>query len=109
MSLQQNPEALDAIAFAERVLTLLDEGAYNTTYKFSVLLGLMDLVIEKSAGDGSLVTMLTTKQLALFLTMKMSLLLMLLSMDLEMHQLLQFLQTTTISEKFILDVMIQFQ
>lgn len=34
MSLEQNQEALDAIAFAERVLTLLDEGAYNTTYKF---------------------------------------------------------------------------
>jgi hypothetical protein len=43
LSLQQNPEALDAIAFAERVLSLLDQGAYNTTYKFSVLLGLMDL------------------------------------------------------------------
>ena len=64
MSLQQNPEALDAIAFAERILTLLDEGAYNTTYKFSVLLGLMDLVIEQSASDGVLATMITTKQLA---------------------------------------------
>lgn len=64
MSLQQNQEALDAIAFAERVLTLLDEGAYNTTYKFSVLLGLMGLVIEQSASDGSLATMITTKQLA---------------------------------------------
>lgn len=64
MSLQQNPEALDAIAFAERVLSLLDQSAYNTTYKFSVLLGLMDLVIEQSASDGALATMITTKQLA---------------------------------------------
>lgn len=65
MSLQDNPEALDAIAFAERVLTLLDEGVYNTTYKFSVLLGLMDLVIEQSSSDGVLSTIITTKQLAI--------------------------------------------
>ena len=64
MSLKQNQEALDAIAFAECVLTLLDEGAYNTTYKFSVLLGLMDLVIEQSTSDGTLARMITTKQLA---------------------------------------------
>ena len=64
MSLKNNPEALNAIGFAERVLTLLDEGAYNTTYKFAVLLGLMDLVIEKSNKDGSLADMVTTRQLA---------------------------------------------
>lgn len=64
MSLKNNPEALNAIGFAERVLTLLDEGSYNTTYKFAVLLGLMDLVIEKSNKDGSLADMVTTRQLA---------------------------------------------
>lgn len=64
MSLKNNPEALNAIGFAERVLTLLDEGAYNTTYKFAVLLGLMDLVIEKSNKDGSLADTVTTRQLA---------------------------------------------
>jgi hypothetical protein len=64
MSLKNNPEALNAIGFAERVITLLDEGAYNTTYKFAVLLGLMDLVIEKSNKDGSLADMVTTRQLA---------------------------------------------
>ncbi len=64
MGLKNNPEALSAIGFAERVLTLLDEGAYNTTYKFAVLLGLMDLVIEKSNKDGSLADMVTTRQLA---------------------------------------------
>lgn len=64
MTLKNNLEALNAIGFAERVLTLLDEGAYNTTYKFAVLLGLMDLVIEKSNKDGSLADMVTTRQLA---------------------------------------------
>lgn len=64
MTLKNNPEALNAIGFAERVLTLLDEGAYNTTYKFAVLLGLMDLVIEKSNKDGSLADTVTTRQLA---------------------------------------------
>lgn len=64
MSLKHNTEALNAIGFAERVLTLLDEGSYNTTYKFAVLLGLMDLVIEKSNKDGSLADTVTTRQLA---------------------------------------------
>jgi len=64
MSLKHNTEALNAIGFAERVLTLLHEGAYNTTYKFAVLLGLMDLVIEKSNKDGSLADTVTTRQLA---------------------------------------------
>lgn len=64
MSLKNNPEALNAIGFAERILTLLDEGSYNTTYKFAVLLGLMDLVIEKSNKDGSLADTVTTRQLA---------------------------------------------
>lgn len=64
MSLKQNPEALNAIAFAEKVLALLDQGSYNTTYKFAVLLGLMDLVIECANKDGSLATTITTRQLA---------------------------------------------
>ena len=42
MSLQQNTEALDAIAFAEKVLALLDQGAFTSTYKFAVLLAIMD-------------------------------------------------------------------
>lgn len=64
MSLSNNPEALGAIAFAEQCLSLLDEASYNTTYKFAVLLALMDLVVEKANKDGSLATTLTTRQLA---------------------------------------------
>jgi hypothetical protein len=64
VSLQQNAQALDAIAFAEKFVTLLNEGSYTTTYKFAVLLGLMDLVIEGANKEGSLATTITTNQLA---------------------------------------------
>ena len=64
MSLSRNPEALGAIAFAEQCLSLLDEASYNTTYKFAVLLALMDLVVEKANQDGTLASTITTKQLA---------------------------------------------
>ena len=36
----------DTIAFAERVLTLLDDGSFTATYKYAVLLGLTDLCLE---------------------------------------------------------------
>ena len=39
-------EPPDAIRFAERVLELLDDGRYTATYKYAVLLGLMDLCLE---------------------------------------------------------------
>ena len=36
----------DAIGFAEKVLELLDEGRYTATYKYAVLLALIDLCLE---------------------------------------------------------------
>ena len=42
----------DAIAFAEKVFTLLDETRYTTTYKLAVLLALMDLCLEKAGPSG---------------------------------------------------------
>lgn len=57
-----------AIAFAERLLTLLDEGAFTATYKYAVLLALMDLCFEHSTRDGKRMagapTSVTTRQLA---------------------------------------------
>ena len=53
-----------AVAFAERLLTLLDEASYSTTYKFAVVLGLLDLCIETAEASGAPTTMLTTRQLA---------------------------------------------
>lgn len=57
------PEA-DAIALAERILVLVDEGARTATYKLAVLAGLMDLCLEKTTTDGRAPDTLTTRELA---------------------------------------------
>lgn len=54
----------DPIGFAERLLALLDEGTFTATYKFAVLLGLMDLCFEHSNRFGEPPPMVTTRQLA---------------------------------------------
>ena len=48
----------------ERIIALLDEGLFTATYKYAVLVGLLDLSLEQGAevGAGSLVV--TTRQLA---------------------------------------------
>ncbi len=53
-----------AIGLAEKVLTLLDQGRFTTTYKYAVLLGLMDLCLENTARSGAPPQMVTTRQLA---------------------------------------------
>jgi len=54
----------DALAFAEQLLTLLDEGSFVSTYKFAVLLALMDLCFEHTNKHGAPPPMVTTPQLA---------------------------------------------
>lgn len=54
----------NAIGFAEKVIELLDEGRYTSTYKFAVLLALIDLCIEGTEASGSPPQMVTTRQLA---------------------------------------------
>ena len=54
----------DTIAFAERLLELLDRGVFTATYKYAVLLGLLDLVIENMSVSGAPPRQLTTLQLA---------------------------------------------
>ncbi len=54
----------DAIRFAERLLALLEEGSFTATYKFAVLLGLMDLCLEHSNRFGEPPDSVTTTQLA---------------------------------------------
>lgn len=61
---EASPEQLGAIAFAEKVLELLDEGRYTATYKFAVLLALMDLALERTEASGSPPLTLTTRQIA---------------------------------------------
>lgn len=54
----------DAIALAERILAMLDEGARTATYKLAVLAGLMDLCLENTTPDGGAPDTVTTRQLA---------------------------------------------
>ncbi|MCB9731984.1 MAG: hypothetical protein H6745_05050 [Deltaproteobacteria bacterium] len=52
------------IRFAESALQLLDQGGFTATYKYAVLLALMDLCLEGTGKDGAPPTMVTTRQLA---------------------------------------------
>lgn len=54
----------DAIAFAEKLLLLLDEASFTSTYKYAVLLGLIDLCLEHTDRKGHAPDSVTTSQLA---------------------------------------------
>ncbi len=54
----------DAIALAERILVLVDEGARTATYKLAVLSALMDLCLEKTGALGEPPDTVTTRELA---------------------------------------------
>ena len=54
----------DAITFGEKLLQLLDQGAFTATYKYAVLRGLIDLCLENTSRCGEPATVLTTRQLA---------------------------------------------
>lgn len=56
--------AQDVVAFAERVLALLDQGLFVATYKYAVLLALMDLCLEKTNRHGVAPDRITTRELA---------------------------------------------
>lgn len=53
-----------AIAFAEKLITMLGEGRFTATYKYAVLLALMDLCLERSTQAGSAPGSVTTRDLA---------------------------------------------
>jgi 5-methylcytosine-specific restriction endonuclease McrA len=53
-----------AIGFAEKVLELLEEGRYTATYKYAVLLALIDVCLERTEHSGAPPDMVTTRQLA---------------------------------------------
>jgi hypothetical protein len=54
----------DVVAFGERLLALLDDGSFVATYKYAVLLGLMDLCLERTNRQGAAPDSVTTRQLA---------------------------------------------
>lgn len=53
-----------ASAFLEKLLTLLDQAQFTATYKFAVLLGLLDLCMEHADQQGAAPQSVTTRQLA---------------------------------------------
>lgn len=53
-----------ALRLAERLIQLLDEGSFTATYKYAVLVGLMDLCMELTSATGSPPEVVTTRQLA---------------------------------------------
>lgn len=52
------------LGFAQKLMTLLAEGLTTATYKYAVLLGLMDLCVEKTGAQGAAPGMVTTRELA---------------------------------------------
>ena len=55
---------LDEATFAEKVLNLLDQGSFTATYKYAVLLGLLDLCLEHAGQDGRAPARLRARDLA---------------------------------------------
>ena len=61
---QPDDKGRGIIGFAEKLLALLDEGRFAATYKYAVLIGLMDLCLENSLESGVAPESVTTHQLA---------------------------------------------
>jgi 5-methylcytosine-specific restriction endonuclease McrA len=53
-----------ALRLAERLIQLLEDGSFTATYKYAVLVGIMDLCLEHTSATGSPPDVLTTRQLA---------------------------------------------
>lgn len=62
----QAPPDLDrpALRIAERMIELLDRGGFTATYKYAVLVALIDVCMERVSSTGAPPTMVTTRQLA---------------------------------------------
>ena len=54
----------DPVALAERVLTILEEGSFSATYKYALLVAILDLCLERTDDAGLPPESLTTRQLA---------------------------------------------
>lgn len=51
--------SLDALQFSRRVIALLEQGAFSSTYKFALLVALIELCQEREALNGRLETLTT--------------------------------------------------
>lgn len=54
----------DAVALAEKILTLLAEGSFSATYKYALFIALLDLCLEQTTRHGDPPRVLTSRQLA---------------------------------------------
>jgi PEP-CTERM motif len=54
----------DVFSFGEKLLALLEEGSFTATYKYAVLLALIDLCLEHTEASGETPTSLSTTDLA---------------------------------------------
>ena len=54
----------DVLALAERVLAILEEGSFSSTYKYALFTAILDLCIEHTDRHGTPRQTLTTRQLA---------------------------------------------
>jgi hypothetical protein len=51
-------------AFCQRLLSLFDEGRFTATYKYAVLIGLLDVLAERVDRQGRAPTVVHTRDLA---------------------------------------------
>jgi hypothetical protein len=58
------PVDTGVFAFGEKLLNILDDGTFTATYKYAVLLGLIELCRERCTPEGTAPSVLTTRQLA---------------------------------------------
>lgn len=63
MGLDNGPDRI-ALRLAERLIQLLDRGGFTATYKYAVLVALMDLCMELTSAKGLPPDVVTTRQLA---------------------------------------------
>lgn len=56
--------SLQPLQLAERIIQLLEQGRFSATYKFALLIALMDLCLEKTGEQGVPPSLLTTRELA---------------------------------------------
>lgn len=54
----------DLVGLAERTLALLEQGSFSATYKYALLIALLDLCLERTSHDGMPPSTLTTRALA---------------------------------------------
>jgi len=60
----RRPDEQGPIRLAEKIMAVLAEGSFTSTYKYAVILGLMDLCLENTSRSGTAPNLLTTRQLA---------------------------------------------